>query len=181
MRHQVGVKAVKRIGKFVFCRDGPRWGGGIRYTMHQTYISSFLHGGGPHMCRVYLHVRERKLTSNAWCIFSLDGSLGPLSPFFLKFNLIFYTYFIYIYIYCGRTFVLTPNQVLFALGYARIDLRPTHTNLLNPTPGKDASHPCLISLWPKEGWEASLPDVGLSKFVRVRHRLILAYPKMNNT
>ena len=99
MRHQVGVKAVKRIGKFVFCRDGPRWGGGIRYTMHQTYISSFLHGGGPHMCRVYLHVRERKLTSNAWCIFSLDGSLGPLSPFFLKFNLIFYTYFIYIYIY----------------------------------------------------------------------------------
>ena len=38
--------------------------------------------------------------------------------------------------------------------------------------------PCL---WPKEGWEASLPDVGLSKFVRVGRRLILAYPKMNNT
>ena len=101
MRHQVGVKAVKKIGKFAFCRDGPKWGGGIRYTMHQTYISSFLHGGGPHMCRVYLHVRERKLTSNAWCIFSLDGSLRPLSPFFLKFNLIFYTYFIYIYIVGG--------------------------------------------------------------------------------
>ena len=52
---------------------------------------------------------------------------------------------------CGRTFVSAPNQVLFALGWARIDLRPTCTNLLNPTTGRDASHPCLISLWPKEG------------------------------
>ena len=76
---------------------------------------------------------------------------------------------------------MTPNQVLFTLGCARIDLRPTHTNLLNPTLGRDASYPCLISLWPKEGWEASLPDVGLSKFVWVGRRLILAYPKMNNT
>ena len=128
---------------------------------------------------VHLHVRERKLASNAWCIFSLNRSLGPLRPFFFKFNLIFYTY--YIYIYCGRTFVLTPNQVLFTLGCARIDLRPTHMNLLNPTLGRDASYLCLISLWPKEGWEASLPDVGLSKFVRVGRRLILAYSKTNNT
>ena len=44
-----------------------------------------------------------------------------------------------------------PNQVLFALGWARIDLHPTCTNLLNPTSGRDASHPCLINLWPKEG------------------------------
>ena len=28
---------------------------------------------------------------------------------------------------CGRTFVSAPNQVLFALGWARIDLRPTRT------------------------------------------------------
>ena len=76
---------------------------------------------------------------------------------------------------------MTPNQVLFTLGCARINLRPTHMNLLNPTLGRDASYLCLISLWPKEGWEASLPDVGLSKFVRVERRLILAYPKMNNT
>ena len=52
---------------------------------------------------------------------------------------------------CGRTFVSAPNQVLFALGWARIDLRPTCTNLLNPTSRRDASYPCLISLWPKEG------------------------------
>ena len=26
---------------------------------------------------------------------------------------------------------MAPNQVLFALGWARIDLRPTRTNLLN--------------------------------------------------
>ena len=51
---------------------------------------------------------------------------------------------------CGRTFVSAPNQVLFTLGQARIDLRPTRTNLLNPILGRDASHPCLISLWPKE-------------------------------
>ena len=61
------------------------------------------------------------------------------------------------------------------------------TNLFNPTSGRDASHPCLISTWPKEGCtmthtmvhlslgqvlirqgcEASLPNVGLNKFVRV--------------
>ena len=68
MRHQVGVKAIKRIGKFVFCRDGPRWGGGIWYTIHQTYISFLLYGGGSHTCGVHLHVRERKLASNAWYI-----------------------------------------------------------------------------------------------------------------
>ena len=53
---------------------------------------------------------------------------------------------------CGRTFVSAPNQVLFALGWAMIDLRPIRTNLLNPTSGRDASRPCLISLWPKEGY-----------------------------
>ena len=52
---------------------------------------------------------------------------------------------------CGRTFISAPNQVLFTLGWARIDLRPTCTNLLNPTSRRDASYPCLISLWPKEG------------------------------
>ena len=26
------------------------------------------------------------------------------------------------------------------------------TNLFNPTMGRDASHPCLISTWPKEGY-----------------------------
>ena len=68
---------------------------------------------------------------------------------------------IYIYIYIcvcvcvcvcvvGRTFVSAPNQVLFALGWVRIDLRLTRTNLLNPTSGRDASHSCLISLWPKD-------------------------------
>ena len=53
--------------------------------------------------------------------------------------------------FCGRTFILAPNQVLFVLGWVRIDLRPTRTNLLNLTSRRDASHPYLISLWPKEG------------------------------
>ena len=56
-----------------------------------------------------------------------------------------------LHILCGRTFVSAPNQVLFTLGWVRIDLRPTRTNLLNPTSGRDASHPCLISFWSKEG------------------------------
>ena len=61
------------------------------------------------------------------------------------------------------------------------------TNLFNPTSERDAFHPCLISTWPKEGCimthtmvqlslgqvlirqgcEASLPNVGLNKSVRV--------------
>ena len=69
---------------------------------------------------------------------------------------------------CGRTFVSAPNQVLFALGWAMIDLRPTCTNLLNPTSERDGSHPCLISLWPKEG-------------CTVVCRSIFTHPKANNT
>ena len=45
-----------------------------------------------------------------------------------------------------------PNQVLFALGQAGLTLAPTRTDLLNPSSGRDASHPCLISTWPKEGY-----------------------------
>ena len=41
------------------------------------------------------------------------------------------------------------NQVLFALGMGR-GADATLTNLFNPTSGRDASHPCLISTWPKE-------------------------------
>ena len=43
-----------------------------------------------------------------------------------------------------------PNQVLFTLGWVGSTLAPTRTNLLNPTSGKDASHPCLINTWSKE-------------------------------
>ena len=44
-----------------------------------------------------------------------------------------------------------PNQILFVLGWAGSTLAPTRADLLNPTLGRDASHPCLISTWPKEG------------------------------
>ena len=43
------------------------------------------------------------------------------------------------------------NQVLSVLGWARSTLAPTRTDLLNPTSRRDASHPYLISTWPKEG------------------------------
>ena len=93
------------------------------------------------------------------------------------------------------------NQVLSALGWARSTLAPTCTDLLNLTSGRDASHPYLISTWPKEGctivyvithtmvhpslsqvlirqgWEASFIDVGLSKSVRVGARVDPAHPK----
>ena len=74
---------------------------------------------------------------------------GCVLPFLLPLlkNIYYHT----LNINCGRTFVSGPNQVLFTLGQVRIDLRPTRTNLLNPTSGRDASHPCLISLWLKEG------------------------------
>ena len=47
---------------------------------------------------------------------------------------------------CERTFVSAPNQVLFTLEWVKINLHPTRTNLINPTSGRDASHPCPISL-----------------------------------
>ena len=86
---------------------------------------------------------------------------------------------------CGKNKSF-PNQVSFALGWAGSTLAPIRTNLLNPTSGRDVSHPYLISTWDKEGctivcviihtmvhpslaqvlirqeWEASLPNVGLS-------------------
>ena len=61
------------------------------------------------------------------------------------------THDVFTFYKCGRTFVSASNQVLFALGWAKIDLHPTRMNLLNPISGRDASYPCLISLWPKEG------------------------------
>ena len=50
---------------------------------------------------------------------------------------------------CGRNESF-PNQVLFALRMRR-GADATLTNLFNPTSGRDASHLCLISTWPKEG------------------------------
>ena len=43
------------------------------------------------------------------------------------------------------------NQVLSALRWAGSTFAPTRTDLLNPTSERDASHPYLISTWPKEG------------------------------
>ena len=80
MRHQVGVEVVKRIGKFAFCRDGLRGRGGIP-CIRRIFPPSYMEVD-PIRVGVHLHVRERKLASNAWCIFSLNRSLGPLSPFF---------------------------------------------------------------------------------------------------
>ena len=50
---------------------------------------------------------------------------------------------------CGRNESF-PNKVLFALGMGQ-GADATLTNLFNSTSGRDASHPCLISTWSKEG------------------------------
>ena len=50
---------------------------------------------------------------------------------------------------CGRNRFF-PNQVLFVLGMG-LGVHVTLMNLFNPKSGKDVSHPCLISTWPKEG------------------------------
>ena len=42
-------------------------------------------------------------------------------------------------------------------------------------------HPSLGQRFIRQGWEASLLDVGLNKFVQVGCRSILAHPKANNT
>ena len=42
-------------------------------------------------------------------------------------------------------------------------------------------HPFLGQRHIRQGWEAFLPDVGLSKFVRVGRRSILAHLRVNNT
>ena len=42
-------------------------------------------------------------------------------------------------------------------------------------------HPSLGQRLIKQGWKASLPDVRLSKFMRVGRRSILTHPKVNNT
>ena len=60
---------------------------------------------------------------------------------------------------CGRNKSF-PNQVLFALGMGR-GVDATLTNLFNPTLGRDASHPCLISTWPKEGCIIVCCDLGI--------------------
>ena len=74
--------------------------------------------------------------------------------------------------FCGRNESF-PNQVLFALGMGRGG-NATLTNLFNPISGRDASHPCLISTWPKE--ECTIMCVGLSKSVRVTPE-----PKVDNS
>ena len=79
-----------------------------------------------------------------------DSLTNPNLPFDWSINIVISTILCFKDSLCGRTFVSASNQVLFALGRVRIDLRPTRTNLLNPTLGRDVSHPCLISLWPKE-------------------------------
>ena len=116
----------------------------------------------------------------------------------------------------GGNLVSNPNQVLFSLELVAQGVGLILKVLLNPTSGRDAFHPCLISTWPKEEctivcvmWEEqifpqsgivcfgngprsrchsrrllpllSLPDVRLSKFVRVRAKVNPTHPKVNNT
>ena len=47
---------------------------------------------------------------------------------------------------------MNPNQVLFSSELAARDTGLILKVLLNPMLKRDASHPCLISTWPKKGW-----------------------------
>ena len=53
-------------------------------------------------------------------------------------------------VFVGGNLVSNPNQVLSSLELATQDAGLILKVLLNPTLGRDASHPCLISTWPKE-------------------------------
>ena len=46
--------------------------------------------------------------------------------------------------------VLNPNQVLFSSELAARGIGLILKVLLNPISGRNVSHPCLISTWPKE-------------------------------
>ena len=37
-----------------------------KYIMHWMHVSSLSYGGRPHMCGIYLHVKERKHASDTW-------------------------------------------------------------------------------------------------------------------
>ena len=52
--------------------------------------------------------------------------------------------------YVGGNLVSNPNQVLSSLKLTAQGTGLILKVLLNPTPGRDAFHPCLISTWPKE-------------------------------
>ena len=51
----------------------------------------------------------------------------------------------------GRNLVSNLNQVLSFLELAARGAGLILKVLLNPTLGRDASHPCLVNTWPKEG------------------------------
>ena len=88
---------------------------------------------------------------------------------------------------CGRNESF-PNQVLSSSELAARGAGLILKVLLNPTSGRDASHPCLGVPYPslgqvliRQGWEASLPDVGLSKTLRIRPAPRAANSKEDNT
>ena len=54
-------------------------------------------------------------------------------------------------LFVGGNLVSNSNQVLFSSELAAQGVGLILKVLLNPTLGGDASHPCLISTWPKEG------------------------------
>ena len=75
----------------------------------------------------------------------------------------------------GRTFVSALNQILFVLGWVRIDLRLIRTNLLNPTSRRDISPSCLISLWHKEGYTVVyLVNAPLKQLKQIKDSSLLA-------
>ena len=52
----------------------------------------------------------------------------------------------------GGNLASNPSQVLSYSELAARGAGLIFKVLLNPTSGRDASHPCLISTWPKEGY-----------------------------
>ena len=85
----------------------------------------------------------------------------------------------------GGNLVSNPNQVLFSLELVAQGAGLILKVLLNPTSGRDASytmvHPYLGQVLIRQGWEASLPDMELSKTLRIKLAPHAANSEEDNT
>ena len=98
---------------------------------------------------MYIHTRTRFSLVYSYIFLSIVSFSSFYGFFFLGF-LFFFIETLHI-VLVGGNLVSNPNQVLSSLELAAWGAGLILKVLLNPTSGRDASHPCLISTWLKEG------------------------------
>ena len=89
------------------------------------------------------------------------------------------------HLFVGGNLVSNPKQVLFSLKLVAQGAGLILKVLLNLTSGRNASytmvHPYLGQVLIRQGWEASLPDMELSKTLRIRPAPHAANSEEDNT